>query len=169
MQTNWLHGLHLFAFPFGVALAGLETKKIPLLQKYSETREKISKSFLVLVPIFLIFTIGYFIWKADTTNIASHITFFPDFIDTRLFLEQVKSILLSIFTILLFTITPLRFGFLSIFGILSYELYLIHWPLMARYDILFHALPAWVATILTIAYLMALAYGLQKLIQKIFS
>lgn len=56
--------------------------------------------------------------------------------------------------------------FLTLIGAYSYELYLIHWPLMSRYDFLYTRFPAWLATALYIVILLTLGVALNKLTRQ---
>ncbi len=49
------------------------------------------------------------------------------------------------------------------FGMYSYEIYLLHWPILQRYDILYPSLPAWLATTTYLGLFLGLGYGLHKL------
>ena len=51
-----------------------------------------------------------------------------------------------------------KFRFLELVGIYSFEIYLLHWPLIGRYDVLYRYLPAWLATFLYLPVLLVLAW-----------
>ena len=85
----------------------------------------------------------------------------------RLYIEQIRSLVLGAIIIGFFSFKPLKNRFLWFLGIVSYEVYLLHWPLMARYDVFFHHFPAWLATLLWIGVFMILGWGIQKLMKKI--
>jgi peptidoglycan/LPS O-acetylase OafA/YrhL len=63
----------------------------------------------------------------------------------------------------LFMLTRLTFGFLQLLGAYSFEIYLIHWPIISRYTQMYAHLPAWLATLLYLVILIALGYGLQQI------
>jgi len=52
-------------------------------------------------------------------------------------------------------------------GVYSYETYLLHWPLMSRYDVFYHTLPAWIATIAWLAAFIGLGWMLRKVLDPI--
>jgi peptidoglycan/LPS O-acetylase OafA/YrhL len=52
---------------------------------------------------------------------------------------------------------------LQLVGTYSYGVYLVHWPLAARYDILYSHLPAWLATGCYLAACVALGWVLQRI------
>lgn len=78
--------------------------------------------------------------------------------------EQDAGIAMALAAILAFALAPIRFRLLGTFGLLSYEIYLLHWPILSRWPSLYGALPGWLATI---AYLAALV-GLGALLKKTF-
>jgi hypothetical protein len=41
--------------------------------------------------------------------------------------------------------------------------YLLHWPLMARYDLFFHHLPAWLAMACWVGAFLAIGWCVQRL------
>jgi len=58
--------------------------------------------------------------------------------------------------------------FLTLLGIYSYEIYLIHWPIMYRYDFLYHRLPASLATFLYLVIFVALGAVLKALTGRLY-
>ncbi|MFW0696992.1 acyltransferase, partial [Aliarcobacter butzleri] len=49
--------------------------------------------------------------------------------------------------IVIFVLKKVDNKFLAIYEVYSYEVYLIHWPLIGRYDFFFVYLPSWAAVI----------------------
>ena len=76
--------------------------------------------------------------------------------------EQVMSLITMLALTLLFMLKRFEFGFISLVGLYSYEIYLLHWPLLARYDWLYHHLSPWLATALYMALFLALGWLLQR-------
>ncbi len=76
--------------------------------------------------------------------------------------EQLIGLFTMVCLIILFLLKRTKFALLEIFGIYSFEIYLLHWPLMGRYDLLYKYLPASLATIIYLAIFLVLAYLLQK-------
>jgi len=81
--------------------------------------------------------------------------------------EQYGNLGLLLLILLFFALQRSSSRLLMLLGAYSYELYLMHWPLMSRYDILYAHLPAALATALYIAALLVLAYGLRLLETKL--
>ena len=81
--------------------------------------------------------------------------------------EQLIGLFTMFCLIFLFLLKRTKFALLEIFGIYSFEIYLLHWPLMGRYDFLYKFMPASLATIIYLAIFLVLAYLLQKFCSKI--
>jgi len=77
--------------------------------------------------------------------------------------EQTFNIISILIVLIFFLIKRFDIKLFSLFGTFSFEIYLIHWPLMARYDVLFAHLPGWLAVTLYLPVFLALAWLLQKL------
>lgn len=169
MQTNWLHALHVVAFPLGVFLAGEAKyqKKWNYLLHFLREKDITKMGSLFLFGILTF--IGYLIWKINASEIVKSVPGIWQFHQAEWLIEQLKSIILVLLFIIFFTFKPLISQFLSILGLFSYEIYLIHWPLISRYDIFFTSLPLWIATILWIFLLIILAWCINTGIKKLFS
>lgn len=160
MDTNWLHALHLLAFPMGIIIASQEGK----IQNFFH-QKIFSKKFLS--PIFCLFFVIFFIiiWNIEIKNFEIFYDFFHRFGDAPKIIEQIKSIFLLFLVTLIFIFLPFSNKFLWILGLFSYEIYLLHWPLMARYDVIFHNLPIGIATIIWIFLLILIAFLFQKMMK----
>ncbi len=78
--------------------------------------------------------------------------------------EQTVNLLTVFALLLLFMIKRLDMKLLYIFGVYSYEIYLIHWPLISRYDIIFKHTKPWLGVILYLAIFILLAWVFSKLV-----
>ena len=76
--------------------------------------------------------------------------------------EQLIGLFTMFCLIALFLLKRTKFVLLEIIGIYSFEIYLLHWPLIGRYDFLYPRLPAALATIIYLAIFLGLGYLLQK-------
>lgn len=151
-NVEHLYLLHTVAFPLGVATAGL-------YQRYSKKREYVEHqikkvSVWILVPSMLCIA-GIFSYFAYFSGVGT-----PS--------QQYISLLVTLLLLILFILKPFRISLFYLLGIYSYELYLIHWPLMSRYDILYSHLPAWLATTLYIPLLLGLGWFLHRVVMTIF-
>lgn len=84
-----------------------------------------------------------------------------------LWLEEGYALFTMLCLILFFEFKKTKFQFLELVGIYSFEIYLWHWPLIGRYDLLYQYLPMWLATALYIPLLLLIAYIFNRLAQFI--
>jgi peptidoglycan/LPS O-acetylase OafA/YrhL len=85
--------------------------------------------------------------------------------------EQIISVITVLLIIFLFQYKKIEFRLLNLFGVYSYEIYLLHWPILSRYELFYGYLPGWLATILYLILFLALGFLLKKIskfILKIF-
>ncbi len=84
-----------------------------------------------------------------------------------------REVLASLITVgaimVLFLLKKINFKILYLFGLFSFEIYLLHWPLLYRYNFLYGNVPAGSATILYLVGFMGLAAIYQQLIRRIFN
>jgi peptidoglycan/LPS O-acetylase OafA/YrhL len=143
-----LYKIHYFAFPLGVLAAWvfspITANKVRqyLNTHIDESTSKKSKSSIgdllthvrhYLLILTLMITIGYL-------SVHSSVGQNPH-------KEQFVSLCTMALIILLFIVKKVEFRLLSLFGVFSYAIYLFHWPLLSRYDVLYRHMPAWLATL----------------------
>ena len=158
-----LYQMHFLSFPLGAALACLVVTENPLklllsqkIKDWADYLNKFSwlKNFLYLViSALLLYVIIY-------TGYHSGVGEAPDKI-------QVISLTTCFAMILLFVMNTFEFRLVSLVGLYSFEIYLIHWPLMSRYDLLFKFLPGWLAMLLYLFIFLSLGWLLQNLLKPI--
>ncbi len=141
-----LYAIHALAFPCGVIFA-LTSPRL-----YSKFRWS-------ALP-----TVSRFIVWGGATILFIYISFHAA-INTPY--EQVVSLAATFLCIFSFVLFPLRSKYIDVVGVYSYELYLLHWPLLYRHDIFFRIFPAWFATYAYIFLLLGLSMGIAKLSNKI--
>ncbi len=143
-----LYSIHALAFPLGVVVSFLVSKNLFIF----------SRSPLWFRIISWCVSVGLFIY------LSLHA-----FINTP-YEELISLITMGLFLYIILSI-PLKSMFLYTLGVYSYELYLLHWPLVYRHTIFYSILPAWFATYLYIFFLLGVAfivsYISKKAIQKI--
>jgi peptidoglycan/LPS O-acetylase OafA/YrhL len=159
-----LYQVHILAFPLGMLVAWVFTLKrvqlgVPRIikivhQAYLERTEiQARRSLYVVAVLLLSVLIGFS---------AVH-----SFVDEQPLLEQLSSLLTMFLIIALFIVKRFEVGLFALFGYVSFEVYLLHWPLLNRYDVLYSHLPAWLATILYFALFLLLGSLLHALVGKI--
>lgn len=141
-----LYQLHNLAFPLGMALAVLLTK-LPLINILQNLKSVFKYSVIIISGLL-------FAYLAIYSGIGE-----------GLMVEQLFSLITMTALLLIVLLIPYQSKFLVIFGIYSYEIYLIQWPLMYRYDFLYKYLPADLATFGYLFLYLLLAIGLNKLIK----
>lgn len=150
-DTLTLYKLHTLSFPSGVVLAGLLTSTYfkPILEKI----EKIKSIWQLKVIIILIlsYIVGYF---AIFSGVGK-----------GLYIEQKINIFITLLIFIIFYLKNIKVKMFTIFGIFSFEIYLLHWPLLYRYDLFYKFLPASLATILYLILFLILGNLIQKLLK----
>lgn len=141
-----LYAVHAYAFPLGVILAFI-SMRIDLKKKLF----KIPKN------------IRIFLWCIVVTLFIY--TSFHAAINTSY--EQLVSLCIMVLFLCVVLFLPLRSKFILIVGIYSYELYLLHRPLLYRHDVLYRFFPHWLATYLYIFVLLGVGFIIAKVSSKI--
>jgi peptidoglycan/LPS O-acetylase OafA/YrhL len=145
--TLGFYKLHLIAFPLGMAAANLIANKNII--KFSLLRGWLRTVSYYLSLAALIFIVGY-------TAIYSGVGQKP-------LTEELMS-LVTMFAILgIFILKKINLKLFYVFGLFSYEIYLLHWPILYRYDIFFRFLPAWLALSLYLILFLGLGWLLQNI------
>ena len=148
-----LYKTHFAAFPLGVLFAVLmnDPNFSPIKHHFKNIFLKGTLKYL-LVLIF-IYLFGYFSINSGVGESKN--------------IEQTISLITMFTIIFLFVVKNFEVKLFSLFGIYSYEIYLIHWPILSRYDYLYKYLPAWVATCFYLVLFLVIAYGLQKMVKRV--
>ena len=168
MGDNWLHRLHTVAFSLGIIFAWLlfETKdkenKLVKVLKHFRNESK----FMPYIVIALMLAVVVYMSLHTTAN---HWPTLTAILGKGYFVDQLTSIIIMFAFIIIFSLKRFDNRFLSIYGLYSFEVYLIHWPLMGRYDVFFDILPAWVAVVAWMVTFILVSWLLQKIISPIGS
>ncbi len=149
-----LYKLHLIAFPCGILFYWLIHNDLILL-KVKKVFSFISIKFFYHLLFFL--TVSVFLYTAYHSGVGQ-----------KYYVEELISLATVFSVILIFVLKKYELKFLAIFGIYSYEIYLLHWPIMYRYDFLYKLLPAWLATFLYLFLLLGLSFILKKVSDYFF-
>ncbi|MFA5249154.1 MAG: acyltransferase family protein [Candidatus Paceibacterota bacterium] len=87
--------------------------------------------------------------------------------------DTIKGQMINIVTmsavLCLFLIKKIEFKLLQIFGKYSYEIYLLHWPVLYRYDLFYKYLPSWLATVFYLIFFVGIALALKKISEAILT
>lgn len=138
-----LYSLHTLAFPLGVLLGVVVAKDY--LPKIS-----INRFFRVITILILLAVFGY-------SSLYSGVGGQKE-------IEQAVSLLSMFSIVVVFILKRVDLKLLSLFGIYSYEIYLIHWPIYYRYGFLYQLMPAYLASILYLIMLLPLSFLLNRVV-----
>ncbi|MHB0977915.1 MAG: acyltransferase family protein [Minisyncoccota bacterium] len=138
-QVMSLYEVHMLAFPVGVLLGGL-------FFWYKDYFINLPKHWVwaVVLSLLVAFTAYY-----------SHVGDLP-------WKEELTSLFTVGLLILLFLQLKIENRLLYWFGVYSYEIYLLHWPILSRFDLFFAHSPAWLATTVYMIIFLVLGWGLEK-------
>lgn len=148
-----LYKLHFAPFPLGVLFAILTSDESLVHIKVKFKGLFFARSLEFFWTLVFAFAFGYYSIHAGT--------------DLSKTIEQTISLITMFCLIFLFIAKNVQVKLFSVFGIYSYEIYLIHWPLLSRYDIFYKYLPAWIATLLYLGLFLGLGYLLHKLTKRL--
>ena len=167
MGDNWLHRLHTLAFPLGIVAAWLlmktkekENKLVKYLEDFRNKSTGISRYVIIILMLALV------VYMSLHTT-ANHWPTLTAILGKGYFVDQFTSLVIMFAFIVIFSLKKLDNKFLAIYGLYSFEVYLIHWPLIGRYDIFFDIFPAGVAVIAWIIAFILISWVLQKIVTPI--
>lgn len=139
-----LYQLHYLAFPLGMVLARLNPYRLKTLVN---VRPYI-RYFLLI--IFL----GLFGYLAIHSGVGE-----------KLIPEQFTSLLSVLVLLVIVLIKDFQSNLLILLGKYSYEIYLIQWPVMYRFDFIYKYTPPFLGTILYIAIFIAIGFALNRIVK----
>lgn len=147
-----LYKLHYLAFPLGMILATLlgYLAKHPIkLPSIPRTDALVAKLITIAVALYLF---GYLAINSGVGGSPIK--------------EQLISLVAVGCLLVILFLKSHSSRFLTLLGAYSYEIYLLHWPLMSRYDFLYTRLPASLATALHLVILLILGFLLKMLANR---
>ncbi len=150
---------HYLAFPLGVSTAILIMNSyiqkffIFSLHLWNKTTRYIQLilRFIVILIISIIFH-----YQAIYSNVG-----------TTPALEQQTSLIQMALLLILFWLIPLQIKLWEWLGKYSYEIFLLHWPILARYEFLYRFIPASIATFIYLWLFLGISYVLDWIINQI--
>ncbi len=146
-----LYKIHSVAFPAGVAIALLASKTN---QKYFSAIKKFFSKNIIRIPLTLIL-IPPFCYFAINSSV-----------DGNPFAEQLISLILMFLCISFFLLKNFQLKFLNLYGKYSYGIYLIHWPILFRYGVVYKYLPAALSTYLYLLIFLFFGFILEEKFNK---
>jgi peptidoglycan/LPS O-acetylase OafA/YrhL len=173
LDTNWWHRMHTDAFSLGILLAwslrDTKSGNNRFVGKLTKLRDELADFwryvFMIILSLFAAYMASHN-EPRDWPNISQLLNNINLVSDAH-FIGQTCSLLAMTALIIVFAIKKLESRFLALFGAYSYEAYLVHWPLLARYDVFFHTLPAWLATYIWLLTFIVTGWFLQKIARSL--
>ena len=144
-----MYKIHLLAFPLGMIVANFFMKA----DYWNAIYQKVSLR--LRYPIYYFFIILFFT-LAYYFSVNAYIGEGKK--------EEWASVAVVLAVSALFILFQKESRFLQLLGNYSYEIYLLHWPLLYHYDFLFKFLPAGLAMALYIPFLLGLSYLLRQIV-----
>lgn len=155
MLSLFLLNLKLPIDPDVLKLYKLHTLAFPLGMLFGLTQNVISLRSLSVRMTVLILSILVFLYTTVHSGVGE---------DPKI--EQSISLITTLSLVIIFSLSKFEFKLLSLFGIYSYEIYLLHWPVLSRFN-LFLGLPPFLTVTFSLGLIFLLGYGLQRMIGKI--
>ena len=166
MGDNWLHRLHTVAFSLGIVFAWIlfetKDKENKFVAHLKEFRNKAKIMPYVIIALML----GVVVYMSLHTT-ANHWPTLTAILGKGYFVDQFTSLVIMFAFIVIFSLKKFDNKFLAIYGIYSFEVYLIHWPLIGRYDIFFSYMPAWAAVLAWLVAFILISIVLQKMVTPV--
>lgn len=154
-----LYKLHALAFPLGLFTAGL-TRRFgahldALHARWQAWDRRVGRqAFLLRIGAASLLVIPFAFLSLNAA------------IGQGAWREQGVSLVTMAVVLLLFLVKPFESRFLKGMGAYSYEIYLLHWPLLSRHDGLYGWLPASVATVGWVGLLAGLGLALRRVVER---
>lgn len=153
-----LYQLHLLAFPLGIAAASLFSESPVWLATIFNT---VKTSNIFRRNLGIMKHIMYYGVLATLLILIGYTAYYSG-VGEGLWKEQLISLVTMSAIIFLFILKKFEVKTFSIFGLYAYEVYLLHWPLVSRYDFFFKLFPSWLAMVLHLVLVLILAWLLVK-------
>ncbi|MFA5012972.1 MAG: acyltransferase [Candidatus Paceibacterota bacterium] len=163
-EVQSFYAMHWWAFPIGALLGDLFREGHGLQKIFTRAFFKINNEYRFRI----IKTIGYCALVLFLLLAIAYTSYYSG-VGKSANIRQLISIITALSFVFLFLMKNVRIRLFNLFGLYSYEIYLLHWPILYRYDIFFKILPAWLAMIFYLILFVFLGWLLKKATEKILS
>ena len=153
-----LWAIHYLAFPLGILFASILNR----LKNNQQINNLIIKLKTNKILFYILYATGLIVLSTFWLYFFKH-----SGVGQAKMTEQLFSLLALLITTFIFILKPIESKFLIWLGVFSYEIYLLHWPLIYRYDFLFRFLPAGAAMFIYLIFFILLGFLINKLKEKI--
>jgi len=180
-----LYEVHILAFPLGMFVGGIffspnkarnylankfkilatrfrETNLAVKLRHHKENKswqhrlldisKQMGEASLVVALLGIFFYTAYYSGVGELPNV-----------------EQAISLITMTAILVIFLIKKVDINLFHFFGFYSYEIYLLHWPILSHYDLFLRFMPAWLAVILYLVLFLILGWVLKKISRVLYS
>ncbi len=158
-----LYKVHLVAFPLGIFTVWLFPENF-----FINFINVVKKNFVVNWLIKNFGQIARYVFMIGLLFLINYLAFHAG-IGEKYYVEEFISIITSIAIIILFALKKFEFRLFSLFGVYSYEIYLLHWPILYRYDFLYKFMSGCLATLIYLVLFLLLGLVLKKVSEKVLS
>lgn len=150
-EVVWkLYRFHFLAFPLGMAIGALINQPPMFIARIAEWAGSLFKKYnLARVFRWAMIMLG---------GVVFIYTYYHPSIGEDWKKEVTVSLLSAMAILALFLFKKIDFKALTLFGLFSFEIYLLHWPLLSRYNFLYGKVPAGMATLIYLALLLGVGY-----------
>lgn len=162
-----LYKVHYAAFPLGVLFGGLVAGG--QLKRFKENRLQKPLERIGNWTHTHYLKTGLYLFSLAVLSLIVIYTAVNSGVDDLPIKEQLISLACMAAFVGFFIIKRFEVRFISLFGLYSYEIYLLHWPLVSRYDFLYSQLQPWLATFLYLGVFIGLAWLIQKISTRLIS
>lgn len=151
--VTWLYALHTAAFPLGMLAAWAWHSSQTFSRRFSAGLLYLKQGLPRLPHLLLL---GVLAGGAGYAVTHSGVGKNP-------LQEQAINIIVLLALVAFFVLKRLDIKLLYLFGLYSYEIYMVHWPLVSRYDLFFRWLPvSWLAMLAHLLLFLWLGWSIQK-------
>lgn len=159
-----LYQTHNAAFPLGLAFASLyfQTNGLKLSIFKGNIFNKLRQP-NIFIKIFKI--AAYYVVITGLLYLICYTAYYSGVGQGPQKAQEISLITMSAI-LLFFMMKKFEIKTFGIFGVYAYEVYLIHWPLMSRYDVFFRFFPGWLAMSLYLLLFLGLSYILKIFMEK---
>lgn len=152
-----LYKLHLLAFPLGIIFAYLFNNNHAMNFKNKLQKLQISNFKSTLLRFILIILVSLlFVYTSIHSDVGEKISS-----------EALISVITTASLVLIVLIMKVQSNIFIILGRYSYQIYLIQWPLMYRYDFIYKYTPPFLGTLLYIAAFLLIGFFIKTSVQKL--
>lgn len=163
--VDHLYKIHLLSLPLGILCGWGYCSKQNQIKQYTIKKILLIQNFTQRTLPYVFSIIQFLNFKKAFFGILIFLTCYFAYysgVGKSPRIEEAMSIVLLFLTLAIFMIKKYEIRLFSLFGAYSYEIYLLHWPILWRYDVLFTYTPGYVAVAIYLILFIGLGFILKK-------